>query len=186
MYSKNYSKIFISLNCFIYRAATHTFNICTTARIVLEEGTIQNVSAFGNHNFIRARGRNPGCKTGSSIPVSETKIRGSCETAGEVESTRTTISRRQAWSDILNPFANISIRLRIRSTTTMQQENAPRALCRATLICISQLGRKNSDEKNVVIQASTLFFFRKEDVLCKCNNRYRGGKRERFTAREMR
>lgn len=127
----NFYRIVPSIEC-------ATRNFYTISRIVLQKETIQNVPASGNHNFIRARDRNPGCKTGSSIPVSETKIRGSCETAGEVESTRTTVSRRQAWSDIVNPLANISIRLRIRSATTeMQQESAPRALYRAILICIS-------------------------------------------------
>lgn len=76
----------------------------------LKKETIQNVSrvsASENHNFIRARDRNAGCKTGFSIPVSETKIHGSRETAGEVGRCSTTVSRRQAWSDIANPFANI-------------------------------------------------------------------------------
>lgn len=91
-------------------------------------------------------------KTGFSIPVSETKILGSRETAGEVSR-----RARRYLVDKLDRISRIPLRIstrsRIWSATAMQQgDAAPRAtrLCTA-LICISQLRRENADGKKKML-----------------------------------
>lgn len=108
-------------------------------------------SASENHNFIRTRDHNVGRKTGFSIPVSETKILGSRETAGEVSR-----RARRYLVDKLDRISRIPLRIstrsRIWSATAMQQGDAPRATrLRTALICISQLRRENADGKKKML-----------------------------------
>lgn len=110
--------------------------------------------------------RNPGCKAGFSIPVSKMKIRGSCETTREgkrCEPTLTTVSRRQAWSDIANPFANIDP----PAYTKRNDDDAARK-CTATTLRYTHLHLVTWEnklrwkrKKRNAVQASTLFFITK-------------------------
>lgn len=134
---------------------THTFNICSSRprkRKQLKMSRHSEITISSGLAVVTLAVRQA-----PSIPVSETKIRGSCETAGEVKST---VSRRQAWSDIVNPLANISIRLRIRSATTkMQQENAPRALYTALYSSASRnLGGKKTRMRKTLLYRHPLYF----------------------------
>lgn len=118
------------------------------------------LSTFENHNFIRARGRNADCKTGFSIPVSETKFM-------EV------VKLQARWVDVHDGTSSTSLIGYRESLCEYRpgrvygaQRRCNKEMHRATrytaLICISQLPRENSDgKKEPLLQASTLFFIRK-------------------------
>lgn len=160
-------------------AFRHSYD--SLALCALKKETIQNmsrVSAFENHNFIRARSHNAGCKTGFPIPVSETKIHGSRETAGEVG--------RRAWYlvDKLDRISRIPLRISTRSHIWSATADTTRK-CSYELRATPHSSASRNFEEKIPIKKSVVIgmhpIFHKEDRLCKCNNRYRGVKREKFT-----
>lgn len=103
----------------------HMFSRLARARVPSRRKQFKTsrVSTSENHNFIRAPDCNADCETGFSIPVSETKIHGSRETAGEVDR-----RARRYLVDKLDRISRIPLRIstrsRIWSATAMQQGNA--------------------------------------------------------------